>query len=432
MTLKVKYFLFVGILHIVLIILTFYLLKEDQLFFLLAELLILLSLYMSYRLYKAFIRPVNLMLSGTSAIKDQDFNVTFVNTGSVEMDQLIEVYNMMIKKIRTERVSLQEQHFFLEKLIDAIPSGIVLLNYDDEIVLLNPAAREILKAGDELLSRSISSVENPLLAAAAQIPNGGSEIISIEGWRKYRCHFSHFMHRGFNRKFLIIEELSREILETEKNAYGKVIRMMAHEVNNSIGAVNSILQSLRDIHEQEQHGEEGNEIAGALDTALGRNERLNTFMKNFAEVIRLPKPYKEEMDLNELSNRIIDLMRSGAENEGISIEMDFHPKPVMVEIDIPQMEQVLINIIKNSIEAIESEGTIRFKTSLNPPTLMVSDNGEGINEEVHNNIFKPFYSSKPQGQGIGLTLIREILHQHNAQFSLETNSSGWTTFTIVF
>lgn len=431
MTLRFKYFLFISVLHLALATLSYLLLEKQRVFFIGVEVLVIISLIISFRIYRSFIRPIKLMQQGTDAILDKDFNITFTKTGSLEMDHLIGVYNAMIHKIREERVTLKEQHYFLEKLINASPGGIIILNFNKEVDSMNPAALKMLEANDSMIGLNINESGHPLLQAILHIPSGESKIITIDGWRKYKCHVSDFIHQGFNRSFLLIEELSNEILVTEKRAYGKVIRMMAHEVNNSIGAVNSILHSLRDI-EQEDTEEESEEIMEVLDTAIGRNDRLNLFMKNFADVIRLPQARMELLDVNHLVRKTADFMSLLAEKKNIKLHYDFCEADIKVQLDQAQIEQVLINIIKNASESIDNGGKITFITSNSPKQLIIEDDGNGISKEHEEHLFKPFYSTKPDGQGIGLTLIKEILHQHDITFSLKTIKEGKTQFKMIF
>jgi nitrogen fixation/metabolism regulation signal transduction histidine kinase len=408
----------------------FFLLAESKPFFIAVEVLLILSFIISYRFYKAFTNPLKLIKRGSLALADQDFNITFTETGSHEMNELIQVYNSMIHKIREERVSIKEQHYFLEKLIEASPNAIVLLNFNDEIESYNPAAEKMLDMSEFMIGKSIETLSLPFFKAALKIEPGKSEIISLDGWRKYKCHISDFIHQGFKRSFLLVEELSNEILETEKKAYGKVIRMMAHEVNNSIGAVNSILHSLEEIHDERD--EENKDIKEVIQTAIGRNDRLNTFMKNFADVIRLSPTKKESTNLNEFISKTADFMKLLAEKRNVTFAFELDPKGVVVDLDLAQMERVIINIVKNAIESIGENGQVKFITQSNPTQLIIEDNGQGVSTENEEDLFKPFFSTKPDGQGIGLTLIKEILHQHEISFSLKTGADGLTRFNMVF
>ncbi len=370
------------------------------------------------------------MQQGIDAIKDQDFNVSFALTKSKEMDQLIGVYNSMIHKIREERVSQKEQHFFLEKLIDASPNGIIVLDFNEQITTINKSAKATLGLQDEELNLPIEKIKSDFLHEICELEDESSAVISKDGWKKYKCHSANFIHRGFERRFLLIEELSNEILETEKQAYGKVIRMMAHEVNNSLGAVNSILQSTRDSFPKNPESEEHLELINALSVAEGRNQRLGLFMKNFADVIRLPIAKKENLDLNEICRNIAALYSIQAKERKIDLEFEFHNNTCQILGDKAQLEQVLVNIVKNAMEAIGQNGIIKFQSQ--GKSMQVLDNGKGINKEVESHLFQPFFSSKPDGQGIGLTLIKEVLQEHQADFSLKTLANGWTCFNMDF
>ncbi len=433
MSLKAKYFCFIGIIHLLIAYLFFLLLKEQVVYFLLVEAGILLSLFLSYMLYRSFIQPLDFLYSGTDAIRDKDFNVKFVRTGSREMDKLIEVYNEMIDSIRLERVQAEEQHFFLQKLIQASPAGIILLNYDGQVEEVNPKAQQLLQWEPKKTGGQLSEIEHPLLKQIVKIPVGHSEIIQYKITEQYKCEVSEFIHRGFPKKFILIQELSKEMLAAEKRAYGKVIRMMAHEVNNSIGAVNSILESTL-TYTAPASANMDDDLRMALKAAVKRNEGLNQFMKNFAEVIRLPAPQKRRCNLNEIVQHICVLMEPQAHRHHVDIQCEFYLSPLWHPVDQKQIEQVLINILKNAIEALEGEsGIVRIKTDkhLAAPRIAISDNGTGIAPEVADQLFTPFFSTKTNGQGVGLTLIRDILIQHQASFSLETQGQ-WTTFELIF
>jgi nitrogen fixation/metabolism regulation signal transduction histidine kinase len=427
MSLKLKYALFIIFIHTIIALLAYQLLKEQKAFFILAEVVIILSLVFSYHLYRSFIRPLQFMYTGVDAIRDKDFNVKFVKTGSKEMDRLIDVYNDMIDNIRIERTQVQEQHFFLMKLVNASPAGIIILDFDDKLTDINPKAMNILQLPKDSLNKQLKEFNHPILNQIALMEVNSSAILSSDGFEKYKCQISDFIHKGFNRKFILIQELSKEILEAEKRAYGKIIRMMAHEVNNSIGAINSILHTMADFYK-----EENSEWTEPLDIAINRNNRMNQFMRNFAKVVRLHEPQLEKTSINTLVRNIGKLMEEQAKAKDIQFVYQLNTEQIYASLDPLQMEQVLINIVKNSMESIDDSGKILFSTTANPATIIIRDNGSGISKEIANNIFTPFFSTKKNGQGVGLTLTREILINHNAQFSLKTVDDGWTEFRIVF
>ncbi len=430
LSLKVKYFIFIFLIHVLIAVLFYYVFEEQKYYFLVAEIGIIISLWLSYSMYKSFIQPLEFLGSGANAIADKDFNVKFVKTGAKEMDHLVNVYNAMIDNIQQERIHVKEQHFFLEKLINASPAGMLILDYDDRLTEINPKANQLLQLDDHWKNKHLVDLDNELLNEIAKVDIGQSTVISLHGMDQYKCEVSHFIHKGFQRKFILIQELSREILEAEKRAYGKVIRMMAHEVNNSIGAINSIMQSTVDYIEDDVKDFD-EDIKTSLAIAIDRNKNLNKFMANFADIIRLPEPTFETIELNQLVKKIATLMEPKAQKNQINFVYELVKEELRCRADEQQLEQVLVNILKNSIEAIDEKGTIKFVTKSYPHTIIIADNGIGISKDIAEKLFTPFFSTKADGQGLGLTLIREILSNHNTQFSLETKN-GWTSFIIVF
>jgi len=207
--------------------------------------------------------------------------------------------------------------------------------------------------------------------------------------------------------------------------------MMAHEVNNTVGPVNSIMQSALKTGGLWE-GHQFNVLKDALQVAIDRNQNLNLFMRNFADLVKLPQPNKQPVDIHQLLNSVVMLMRVKAKENNIEFRLNLADGPLKIMADEQQMEQVLINVVKNAIEAIDKDGTITLITTPYKNSLCVSDTGPGINAEQTANLFSPFFSTKKDGQGIGLTLVREILVNHGFEFSLKTITAKKTDFTITF
>lgn len=426
MSLKWRYFLYVVLLHLALATLAYLVLEEQLAWFLLVELLLLASLGCSFWLYRRMTRPLRLLGSGVDAIKDQDFAIRLRKTGVPEMDRLVEVFNTMMHHIREERSQVQEQHFFLDRLIQASPAGILLLDYDGRIAEVNPKGLDILDLPEAPMGKQLGEVGHPLLQQLSVWKPGQSDVITGKGQERYRCEVADFIHRGFQRKFIMIQELSREMLAIEKRAYGKVIRMMAHEVNNSIGAINSILQSTLEAYPEVAGDELAGDIRASLEVARQRNERLNQFMRNFAEVVRLPQPDRQWLELNAVLANVHQLMLPQAERQGTVFSLELPAHSVQLEADEQQLEQALVNMIKNALEALEKEGEVKLQLHAHPTRIIVADNGPGLPPDAEQEWMTPFYSNKSGGQGIGLTLVREIARQHSGRCELESLPSGWT------
>ncbi|MCK8492028.1 ATP-binding protein [Spirosoma sp. RP8] len=422
--LRTRYLIYIMAVHLVLLALMGWILRENKALFIASEVLILISAYVAVRIYRAFQQPAEFITSGIEAIRDKDFSIKFVQTGNREVDELITVYNLMIDQLRQERTRQAEQQFFLDKLIEAAPIAILVFDFDDRIASINPRACQLLSVHpNDVIGKQLADLGYSLLAHIADLVDGDSRIMKPNGIETYKVLRSNFVDRGFRRSFLIIEELTPEILATEKNAYSKVIRMMAHEVNNSIGAVNSILN----IAEPELSDPD---LRSAVQVAIDRNERLNRFMRRFADVVRLPTPHLLPGDVTELACNVVRLMQPQAEAQHVTLTLTSPSIPVTQPMDVGQLEQVLVNIIKNAIEACKAGQMVEVQVKVSQ--LLVRNNGAPISDEIAVKLFNPFFSTRPTGQGIGLTLTREILLNHGFTFSLQTESDGWTVFAIAW
>ena len=430
MNYKTKFILFVLFLHVTEIILSILVLRTNKIWFIASEILILGSLIGSVYFWRSFTKPLSLIHSGIESLKDKDFSMRLVNVGQPELDNLIEIYNQMIDCLRQERTMQQEQHFFLDRLILASPAGIILLDYDEKISLMNPTAETYTGClQNDIKGLPLALMTSPLAVELSELPVSETRVIQLSGLKKFKVHKSYFTNRGFRNNFLVIEELTDEIYRAEHDAYEKVIRTISHEFNNSIGPINSILSSLK-YYSGELTTEHRADFVNAIDVAIDRNLVLNTFVKRYAEVFKLPPPLKERCNVNDLMMRMEKIFYLDFQTKNIQLKTTYTTNALMVNLDVHQMELVVINIVKNAIEALENGGIIIFETRFNPSRLIIKNNGAPIPPQVKKQLFSPFFTTKKTGQGIGLTLVREILNNHSFIFSLETNDDGITEFWV--
>lgn len=249
--------------------------------------------------------------------------------------------------------------------------------------------------------------------------------------RKYHVEHATFIDQGFARGFLLIQDVTSELLTAEKDAYGKVIRMMAHEVNNTTAAVKSVLTSL-----YEEAENDGNQLPALtrefLPPLLRRTTNMTAFMQKFARVARLPPPAKKRLDLNDLLGTTCELMTPRLAEDDIVLRCELPSTPIFVNADAAQLEQVVVNALTNAWQSIGRGGQVVVEATQNPAGFVVADNGPGIAPEHADQLFTAFFSTKTTGQGIGLTLTREILEAHGARYQLRTETDGWTRLRVRF
>lgn len=432
MNLRAKIVLYLVAIHAILgAVVVFVLIDRPWLLFAF-EALFTLSGLLGYMMIRAFFVPLGLIRTGAQLMRERDFTTRFSTVGQPEMDELIGVYNGMADQLKAERLKLEEQNLFLERVLAASPAGVVTLDHDGRVSQVNPgAARLIGLAADALIGRRLESVGSPVTLAMADLGSGRSVLVSPDGRRRLRCQRAEFFDRGAPRAFFVIEELTDELRESERVAYGKVIRLMSHEVNNSIGAVRSLLESCR-TYGRQLGAEDRSDFDSALEVASGRLDRLNGFMRDLASVARVPVPDRRPCDLAALVADVARLLAPELERLRIVLEQEFDATLPPIDLDKNQIEQVLLNALRNAIEAIGEGGRIALRVGRAQGRFHVSihDSGPGIADDVRTRLFTPFFSTKREGQGLGLTLSREILALHGFEFSLENHRDGGAEFMI--
>jgi signal transduction histidine kinase len=368
-------------------------------------------------------QPFRLIATGIENIRSNDFGIQLRPTGQPDFDQLIEVYNAMIIRLRQERISASEMNQLLASIIRASPTGIVLFDFDDRIKAVNPAAEKLLQHQEAELAGKNQAELSIEMAALLYHRQENWKVIRQSARQIFRVYSGRFINRGFETRFVLFEEFSEEIYQLERQAFEKVIRMMSHEVNNTLGPVNSVLETYIESHHDR--------FAETFAICRERNQNLNRFMRRLSEVVKIPAPDLQETDLVPLIKQILVLLKPRFQDKKIEWELQ-SGTPLFVRCDPQQMEQVLINILLNAAEAILDAGFVRITPDPVHYQLAISNNGKPISPEVEKHLFAPFFTTKPDGQGIGLTLCREILKKHNFNFSLSSSESGITTFLIRF
>lgn len=434
MSLRFKFILYLIAVHLLFAGVAIYLLMKHRIWLLAVEAVFIVSLYVGLRLIRQLFNTIELVNTGAQFIQDSDFTSRFSEVGQPELDRLIAVYNRMADHLREERTLMQEQNYFLDKVLTASPSGVVTLDFDGRIAMVNPAVEQMLQlTSSELIGKRLGDLNSTIAEALEGIKLGESLVLPLTGRRRVRCYRSQFLDRGFTRDFLLIEELTEELRQAEKTAFEKIIRMMSHEVNNSVGSANSLLHSC--LHYTGQlSADDRQDFENALRVVISRTDHLNQFMRNFADVFRLPSPNLQSCDVRVLIENVALLFRAELASRKIELKIVADPELGLVKLDRSQMEQVFINVLKNAMEAIGQQGTItvRFGKLNGKPFVTIEDTGGGISPTVRANLFTPFFSTKENGQGIGLTLVQEILDGHGFEFSLESLPNQPTRFTIFF
>lgn len=406
-------------------------LSERNTLFYAGEGIVAFSLLFLLCFYRKVVKPLGTIGSGMELLHEQDFSSRLAKVGQLEADRIVLVFNRMMEQLKNERLRLREQNHFLDLLISASPMGVIILDFDGYINMLNKAAARFLDLPPEKEAEGslLDRLDTPLARKITRIPQDSIQTIRLSDAMIYRCSRLSFVDCGFPHPFILIESLTSEVVKAEKKAYEKVIRMIAHEVNNTTAGVTSTLDTV-DCALEEMEGQE--DLREVIRVCIERCYGMSRFITNFADVVKIPEPRLQPIRLNDCVSACKRFMETACRNRNITLHLDLCEESPEVEIDTSLFEQVLVNIIKNAAESIGETGEIFIRTTASPAQLEIADTGAGISPEVEAKLFSPFFSTKPNGQGIGLVFIREVLIKHGCTFSLRTYPDGLTRFRIRF
>lgn len=403
-------------------------------------------------LFRKFVRPLEVISHGMGLLKEQDFSSRLLYVGQKDADGIVDMFNSMMSRLKEEKQHLAEQERFLSQIIDASPLGIMVLDMDGRISQLNPAMCRFLglQSSEPVSGRTLSGTGIAMLAAAERLEPDSDMVYRTENRQDiYKITSASFMDRGMSHRFFLFERMTDEIFNAEKNAWRKVIRVISHEVNNTVAGVGSAVEILGNELENEQgngldgrHGlgkgnGQGGEVSELVSTILSRLHGMSRFISNYADMVRLPLPHPEPTDPVRFLRSVFPVLESLRCGSDIELSLETGQSLRSLSFDRILMEQVLVNIVKNAVESINSvhpsdgvRGNVRIVAEEN--RWMVIDNGAGIPDEVASSLFTPFFSTKTNGQGIGLMLVREILSGQGLSCRLYTEKKGRTVFEILF
>lgn len=405
----------------------------------------LASLLFYVLLYRSTVKPQTVARRGLDLIRAQDFNNRLVKVGEPGADKIVKLFNDLMEKLSNERLRLREQDNFLRLVIDASPVGIIMLNLEEKITMANRALLKIaeIPENQDLIGQSLSEVNLPIVNSLAKLKPGENAIIRLDGSRLYRGYHLWFLQEGFKRHFYMIESLTEEVRMAEKDAYEKVIRMISHEVNNTMGSVQSVLEILS----EEMVGDE--QMSETIDSCIDRCRQMCGFIGAFAEIARIPEPVLTPVNIDDELQKMFPFFKLMVPEDVeliFNVDNNAHlaeKERKIIRADISLLQQVMVNIVKNAAESFNDQKVaevsdlrkiIAIETVKDPNgvTLTITNNGAPISEEAARHIFTPFFSTKRSGRGLGLTLVSDVLRRHGCTFSLRTLPDALTCFRIHF
>jgi nitrogen fixation/metabolism regulation signal transduction histidine kinase len=437
MSLRRQLYAYLIAAHALFFALTVLLLRDRPVWMLALEAALLLSLALGLRLVRRALEPLGYTRHFHDLLQDQHYAARLQLSNDKELNELVQLFNTMLGALYQERLQIGEQQGFLDRLLEATPSAVIVFDFDGRISLLNASAQALsgLAGARGKTLAECASAGDSLLVQLDALPLGDSQLLADADGRRYRGQRGQFYDRGFARHFLLVEELTEELESSERATYEKLIRVLAHEVNNTVAATGSVLDSL--LYYRSQLAERDSEdFSTAILAVQRRNASLGEFIERFTRVVKMPAPELRPNAIRDIMDDILYLYREQCRSRGISIAWERCDEVAPIAMDRQLMEQALLNVVKNAMEAVEmgasDDKRIAFVLAREDGgvRLSVIDSGNLLGDVPAHQLFTPFFTTKKGGQGIGLLFVREVLNRHGFHYRLAATGKRTTAFDI--
>ena len=354
-------------------------------------------------------------------------------------------FNEVLEAFRKARSEKEEHWQYLNTVVQQVRTGILSFDPDGNIQLINANAKRFMGVQSIKNINELASKNAKLLEAIKEVAPGKSTLYKADQDFLLTIQATELRIRGNTMKLLTLQNIQTELQQQEIEAWQNLTRVLRHEIMNSITPISSLTSTLREIldHDMVQKNshyelktEGAEDLREGLGTIENRSKGLIKFIDAYREYTSLPQPKIKTVLVRELIEKVAQLMKQEIRKTEINFISSCDSDYLTVQADEEMIEQVLINLIKNSIEALgeTSPGKIELngKYSGNAVIVEVIDNGTGIIKEALNRVFVPFFTTKKTGSGIGLSLSRQIMQMHNGSLSVESEPGVKTVFRLKF
>lgn len=366
-----------------------------------------------------------------AAVNYEDFTLRFIED---DVDaELKGAFNKVLERFQGARADRDMQADYLDTVIRHVPVAFFAARADGSLSLVNNPARRLMGLPTLRNIRDLATIDENLPVALTSIEAGQQRLLqtNIRGLPvELRVSVAEIRMAGEVERLYSIENLSGELSARESSAWRNLIRVLTHEIMNTLTPVTSLAQTTVEMLDDPDSAAD---IREAIETIGRRSEGMIRFVSRYRELLHVPEPKAENVSVLELLQNVATLLQPSL--EGIQISVEAVPESLEIFADRQLIDQVLINLVKNAGDALagtaEPHISLSGRLNLGRVIISVADNGPGIHEDDIDQVFIPFFTTKREGSGIGLSLSRQIMTAHNGDIALESGPSG-TTFRLVF
>ncbi|MFC2118608.1 PAS domain-containing sensor histidine kinase [Bacteroidota bacterium] len=409
--------------------------------------ILLIQLILLFRFFSKIISDLTKFLN---SVRSNDTSDKFGNYKSNSiLGNLHSVMNDVNQQIQELKINSTKQYYYLRNIVDHIGMGIITIKENNEVDICNSAAKNLL----ELKSvKSINDIEKKIVNSRFLLKNpeyGKSKLVQINSDNNQKQIFiviNEFRIGDEMVKIMSFQNVTDELAKKEIDSWQKLIRIITHEITNSMGPIVSLAKTMSKyfnlkkpeyIYDKDKQEEIFTKTRDGLYTIMETGEGMMNFINNYHKHSRLPDPIKTKIDIEYLFRKINNMFVEEFKINEIDFTFAIYPERLQILMDSNQIEQVLINLVKNSIESLNDykKSEIKLQAMELPdgsPCITISDNGMGIQNDILDDIFIPFFSTKEKGSGIGLSLSRQIMRMHEGSISVISEPDVNTVFTLRF
>ncbi|HSI76739.1 MAG TPA: ATP-binding protein [Lunatimonas sp.] len=381
----------------------------------------------------------NIKLSNYSTVYPVKFDGT-------EIDDLHIEFNAILAKLREDQLEKEANYHYFRTVFQHLSIGLITFEEDGSIQILNTAAKRMLNIQQLNHIEEISKVNKELHYAIHHLRTGGSELIKIvhpDGIMQLSVYVIELVLRDVKFKLVSLQNIQSELEEKEMEAWQNLVRVLTHEIMNSIAPISSLAATIREDIASKHIGDEPvlredlDDYLMGISTIEKRSEGLINFVSDFRSLAHIPTPKFTAIKISDLFERVELLLKTQLESQKIKMHCSIAPSDLLLFADCSLIEQVMINLTQNAIHAVEDSEVkkILLKAYIDENgkiIIEVTDSGKGIEEEALSKIFIPFFTTKKKGSGIGLSLSKQILRRHKGNIQVKSKIDEGTTFKLIF
>jgi two-component system, NtrC family, nitrogen regulation sensor histidine kinase NtrY len=420
-----------------------YLLSQDSRNGMLVMMMLVIVLFLGNGLYNYVTSFNRKFVRFLESVRYSDFTIKF-RADNVMGDTFVELnqqFNEVLMAFRQARAEKEANLQYLNVIVQQINTGLITFDADGKVNLINNAALRMLEI---YRLRQLSDLEEThprLFGMLSNLETGVRELYQSPQDQSLAVQGTAIQMRGTWVRIVTLQNIGTELQQKEVEAWQNLTRVLRHEIMNSMTPIVSLVGTMRlivdeDIEKSTTDHEAVEDLKEALQTLEKRSQGMMKFVNAYRDFTTLPKPNLRTISVKQLIHEVLQLLQADLLSAKVLWELKVEPESLTILADSDQLQQVLINLIKNALEAVTDQAQPLIKvdayiTENQKVTISVHDNGYGIEPEALEKIFIPFYTTKKTGSGIGLSLSRQILQQHNGQLVAQSEAGHGTVFSLI-